>query len=131
MIWLTLIYADADLLVDLAMKTLMIWHVSIVELDTLSRLRILINSYKLNKDNNAALTRVLEGYSGLVPDSLQECETRLQQVWKELHQLTVEAYQHRKNEQEIMIAEKLAAGDKVGAAPVRNIKVAEETKEMF
>ncbi|KAG7361856.1 reverse transcriptase RNA-dependent DNA polymerase [Nitzschia inconspicua] len=66
-----------------------------------------------------------------LPESLEECQSEYKQLRKDIRRIEAQAVSFRRSEQEAQLQARLADGEKAGAIALRNIMVAEETKEMW
>ena len=94
-------------------------------------LRIVISSMKRNTPMALALDRALSQTGELLPSTLAECEQEYAQIQLAIKQMERDAVEQRRREQDAQVESRLQAGDKVGARAIRNMKIAEETREMW
>jgi hypothetical protein len=89
-----------------------------------SALRIIISAFKRHRPTSARTNDSL-------PRTLQHCEAEYKCLDRKLKQLEKDAVQQRRVEQSARLDLCLRQGDRAGARAIRNIMVAEETKEMW
>jgi hypothetical protein len=94
-------------------------------------LQILITAFKRNRPINQALDTASALTSDSLPATLMGCETEHRQLSKKLKEMEKDAVNLRKSEQDARLRMCLQMGDRAGAKAIRNIRVAEETKEMW
>jgi endonuclease/exonuclease/phosphatase (EEP) superfamily protein YafD len=94
-------------------------------------LKVLVSAFKRNLPLQPAFDRAASHTSIPLPSTLEESEVELRKVNRELKLLEKNAGKHRKLEQKANLALCQQQGDKHGARILKNILVAEETKEMW
>lgn len=66
-----------------------------------------------------------------IPPSLDECKSEYRRLKQEIRSLERQSVEKRRQEQHDLLHQRRMLGDKAGAKALRNIMIAEETKEMW
>jgi hypothetical protein len=96
-----------------------------------STLGIIVSSAKWNLPLEAAKEKALQRCPGLIPDTMEECKQEFYTLQREIKALERDAVNLRCAEQEQAIQERMIRGERAGAKALRNIKIAEESREMW
>jgi hypothetical protein len=96
-----------------------------------SALGSIINAFKRRRSLACAYTRAGARTSYALPQTLAGCEAEYKLLNRRLKQFEKDAAQIRKGEQQARLDLLLQQGERAGAQAIRNIMVAEETKEMW
>ena len=94
-------------------------------------LQTLITAFKRHRPMDQAFLTASARTSESLPTTLAGCEAEYRQLCKKLKQMEKDSVNLRKNEQQARLNLRLQQGDRAGAQAIRNILVAEETKEMW
>ncbi|KAG7342331.1 hypothetical protein IV203_007424 [Nitzschia inconspicua] len=78
-----------------------------------------------------ATEKVVLKCTGPLPKSLEECQAEYKQLRKDIQRIEAQAASFRRSEQEAQLQARLAEGEKAGDIAIRNIMVAEESKDIW
>jgi hypothetical protein len=92
-------------------------------------LGIIVSSAKWNLPLEAAKEKALQRCPGLIPDTVEECKQEFYTLQREIKALERDAVNLRRAEQEQATQERMLRGERAGAKALRNIKIAEESRE--
>ncbi|KAG7367974.1 endonuclease/exonuclease/phosphatase family protein [Nitzschia inconspicua] len=94
-------------------------------------LNIILSAARWNIPMLAAREKAVLKCTETLPESLEECQSEYKQLRKDIRRIEAQVVSFRRSEQEAQLQARLADGEKAGAIALRNIMVAEETKEMW
>jgi hypothetical protein len=94
---------------------------------------LLIGMVRLRKDFHCQIQQLQTsgGMDFLIPENLDEFKTDIRTAQREVREIVQESARHRKEEMEDRLTRTVARNDKQRAIILRNIRKAEEMKQMF
>ena len=110
------------------------WSVKLTKVrHKVSILKRVIGIVRLRKDFHNQIQQIQSSGSMdfLIPDTLAECKTDLRNAQQEVREIVRESERHRQEEMEDRITRTVARNGKQRAIILRNIRKAEEMKQMF